>query len=1016
MDKRPEPFLKAVAKGYYARYRKYIADIKFVFPNKRSAAFFMRYLHEEIGDNTILAPELLTISDFIASISDYIVDSRIDLLFLLYKTYCRIVEENGGTPPSFDSFRGWGDVALADFSEVDMYGIDPSAIFSNIKDFKDIQSTYLSDEHREVLHDYLGADFRGEEKLKQFWKHYDYVGPHDDNEHDSVDIKNRFRMLWESLGELYVRFRDELMARGMSYSGMSYKNVAALIEQRGSELFKEGKIVFVGFNVLTGIELKIFKLLKKLPSRRKEWGSLADFVWDLPGEALKDSHNSAMRQMKANIARFPKAEWLDLDSCATKGEPEEIKIIASPSNTAQTHIVAEEIEMILREEGGENIDKARMAVILPDENLLFPLLYSIPTSVSEINLTMGYPLKLSSAISLLKLLRGMQLRKRRSGIDVLYFHEDVKLLIAHPFVQAVADDEEKKAMRNWLASPTRFTVACSDAVRLMPSADIFFTPFSDTMPEKPIDVLKKIFLRSREAIGHTDVDPKSSSLMLKVNIDVDNIDAVCEALTRIDDAMAHYDVALGWKEVFVQADRLLNGERVPFEGEPLRGMQVMGLLETRSLDFEYVIIPSMNERIIPRRMRKKTFIPASIRAGFGLPPAGFQESVFAYYFYRLIARAKRVALIYDARTGGIYSGGPSRYIEQLKYLYARDKVKIEKGRFTLNASQSEVARIDKYDFKEVFERYIAGKGDKNLSPSAIEDFRNCPMQFFFKYIANLSDEGEPMEFMDVSTLGSIVHKVFEELYMPDAAKRGVLLKTPVVYDEKMLLAMSADTAGIFGLIRKHINKEYLHCDDAEASLTGETQLLAEVWTKIVAEVLRHDASIAPLKIYGVEVREYFPFPISDGREINMTFSIDRVDMPGRGEQAGLLRVVDYKTGNADLKFKDTALEDIWEDEHSKNLFQILSYSIFLNKLIYGDFEAGENVENALAIYSMNNLNDIENIPTINNDVCFTDKSFKKRFLEMFRKEIDEIFDIEKVMEAEAGNDQCLFCSFKGLCR
>ncbi len=1018
----PQPFLKVIAAAYHARYGADLADFMFVFPNKRGVAFFLRDLQSILAPKEVLvAPRTATISDLVAELSGLDSDSRIDLIFALFSEYRALLIERGADSESisFESFRGWGEVALGDFGDVDMYDADPDRIFANVADFKELAADYHTEEQREVLRDYFGVEVSSRREADTFWKHFTYKSERreeaeDLEESEKIDVRSGFTTLWQTMAPLYHRLRSSLRSRGLAYQGMATREAADRLAD-GTELPGVKKIVFVGFNVLTKAERRIFK---ELANRRSGLpGSdepFADFVWDLTGVPLSDRANPAVKLMLSNIKTFPKPDWLDLEPCRSSGVPPVIKVISSPSASMQARIAASIVADVAARTGAESVKAAKTAVVLPDEGLLFPILYSLPQDIGDVNLTMGYPLKLTSTISLIGILRRMQGRKQRREGGWAYFHEDVKLLAAHPFMQLVAGSEAIRRLRAFMFSERRFVVAHSDLVRLLPEAAPILYPLVDEKGKEAIELLDDIVRVCADAVASM----QEGSAMVKKRLDLAHLQAYRDALRRLADASLRHDVELSWRDVFQLADRLIAAERVPFEGQPLMGIQVMGMLETRSLDFDQLVIPSMNERIFPRRMRKKTLIPATLRFFFGLPPAAFQESIFSYYFYRLIARAKELYLIYDARTSDMNSAGPSRFIFQLRHLYA-PAIREMKGQFRLSAPVNTEPRAAMHEEVEPLLRpFLDGKSDSYLSYSSLWDYAQCPLRFCLRHLYRITDDREPAEFIDASTLGTAAHRVLEELYMPDPGKRRKLLADPVVFTARQLRDMAADEEGIMKRLRRAINIEYhrLAPEEAERPLTGDSLMTAQVLAGQIAGILRHDATIAPLKVYGVEVKDKFRLPAGEAGAVNFTFSFDRIDQPA---DSPVKRIVDYKSGR--IHTQADSLDSAFDgDLRAKDVAQLLTYASFYSFITGGSLLSPEPM--ALVIYSLGHAkmgNPEQKLKMGEGKEAeeMTDNSeVKEEFASRLQDRVEEIFSPATSFGPTADKNRCRYCAYRAFCK
>lgn len=1002
------PFLQTIAEAYSKRYDD-LSDFTFVFPNKRAGTFFLRHLNAAALGSASVAPQITTVAELTERLSGRLVAGRIDLLFILYNAYRRLALRQGNDPGSitFDSFRTWGDVVLSDFNEIDMYCVDPEALFINVKRFKEIQSSFLTPEQRRVMEEYFGSSIDTGGAVERFWKHFD---PNDEDPSASQSIvKKKFLRLWENLYPLYSEFNSDLESLGLCYSGKASGLALKAIEEKGTGAIGGSKVVMVGFNVLSPVEWKMFKALSKLKSEHLENETYADFIWDMTGIPMEDSHNSAMRFMKRNIEAFPKPAWLDLSPSDTDGIPEVIRLIASPSNALQAKITGKLMGELIHKAGEDAIKNAKAAVVLPDEGLLLPLLYSLPEDMQTLNLTMGYSMRLTPTLSFVALIRRMQQRKRISGGRIEYLTEDVETLLSHPLTFSLIGNTAIKKIREYISQGHYFTLSVCDIERLAPESTLLFTPFTDNMSQKPASLLDAILEACINSLAHI----QNTSQTSHTRLDISHLQAYRDALRRIDEAAAKYCVDFDWLTLFQLSDKIIGRQRVAFEGEPLEGMQVMGLLETRALDFEYLIVPSFNERILPQRMRQKTFIPASLRRGFGMAPANFQENIFSYYFYRMIARAKEVFLIYDARTGGMRTGGVSRYALQLKHLYAQGKVEEISVDFALASHNSEHKGIEKTDLvMEQLRRYLDPNEAKNLSASAISNFLQCPELFYLKNVLKINDDPERSEYMDAITQGNVIHSVLQRIYTPDKSDRNHYLTRPLIYSADFFRSMVSDTKKLMQLITEEINIHYYRIIDPSKMkpLRGHTLLIAKELTRQIKRVLLHDATLAPLKIWGTEVRDTFQLPISGQRSVNITYSFDRLDSPAGSDR---IRVVDYKTGGVHIEAPD--LDTMFEGNYKgRYAFQLLCYAAFYTYHRMHTLHS-DNLPVDMAIYHLPAPTDTEVYIKVDGKEHRDNGLLGKEFTIRLQSVIERIFDSAESFSPCPDPTICVNCPYAAIC-
>lgn len=1009
------PFLKAIAKAYASRYKD-LSEICFLFPNKRSATFFLKYLKEEYSRHALLSPEVKTITELIGDISGLVEASRLDMLFILYECYREIsgLSKNDSAIDdglNFDSFINWGETVLSDFNEVDLYLVDTEEIFKNVKDFREISSTFLTAEQRKVMEEYFGHTDYGDPE--RFWQNFD-------KEEDQLSpTKKKFLHLWRIMSPLYDRFKGRLEEEGLTNPGGLYKASVERIKEKGRSVLPYKKIVAIGFNALSTSEQSLFKELKECEGY-EGYDSFADFFWDATGPVLNGSENSASKFVKSNIKSFPCPEWAlaSLKLSESKEMPAEMRVAASPSNSAQTKIAGNLLAELRSRLSGESFANAKVAVVLPDENLLLPMLYSLPGGMGEVNLTMGYPLRLTSVVPFVGLLRKLIYNKRENDENISFFNRDLKLFLSHPFSHVLFSSKGVNSLQNYIREHHKIQVNLEELIQFLgEDARLLKGPSKDSSPKEALDyldhVLEKVELRL----------PVSEGEMIKARLESSHISIYRDALRRLADIMASYDTRMRPSTVYRLADRLLAGEKVNFEGEPLNGLQVMGTLETRSLDFEYLFILSANERVLPRRSRRKTFIPDSLRHAYGMPPSNYAESIFSYYFYRMISRAKEVTMIYDARTGGgMRSGDVSRYVLQLRHLYAKDKLKEEDWKFILNGrSQYDPSVVKSPEIIGRLEEFLK-KGGRNLSASALQSYRECNVKFFYKTVLKITDDPEPSEFIDAITAGNILHDVMQKIYLPQE-KKGQLIVPPVVISKNQIDTWLSDSDYIEKIVRRSVNALHFKMKEAtlDTPLRGAAAMVASRIKEQVERILRHDMKITPFSIYGLELADNIRVEIGNGEKVNFRFAIDRLDEI-KTENGSIHRIVDYKTGS--IKLTADAFEDIFDgDYRSEHIFQLFTYGWLFDKLANKPFPADAI---RLEIYNVPGIENEElNLPKIGKadengmmsgkpEAVETYGEYAKDFDAGMMKMLNEIFS-DKPFSA-CDEERCGNCSFRVMCR
>lgn len=1048
-----QPFLKSVAEAYSSRYSD-LSELCFIFPNKRSEKFFMNYLSDSLGKIS-LAPMATTITDFVTLLSGREVDSRLDLIFRLHRCYSRLCGEKGDdipmplvsdsrpgkegekasdtdNPVAFDKFRSWGEAVLSDFNEIDMQMVDHKEIFKNLKDFKEISSNFITPEQRAVMQDYFG--YTGPDPVSdEFWKDF---GPDFSDENDTRQLKRKFFYLWQVLAPLYESLHASLREDGLTTSGGAYRLAADNLAQKGEECVDPsvGKIVFVGFNALSRSEREIFSSLRNLSCRipGREDEDMADFLWDADGPFFVGADNPAARFVAHNRKLFPAPEWTDpfMKKSRPDSLPASLRINAVPSAMAQSKVIADDVAELLGKISRDDIEKARVAIVLPDEKLLQPILFSIPSEISpedggepeelKVNLTMGLPLKQTAVASFMSLLRKMQIHQvDMKGGRRGFLTEDVRLFLSHPLVQIMLGSEVVGKVAGKLDSFRPFAVN-AEIFGDSPAANVLLRPLSyDAPPVATLDYMKEVLLSLSAALDSASPQRGGESVERK------HVGDYLDAVRRLRECFNKYKVESSAVSVLYMAERLIANETSAFKGHPLEGLQIMGMLETRCLDFTHLFIPSLNEKIMPRRARVRTFIPNTIRYAYGMPPGNYQESIFAYYFFRLISRCPDVSVYYDSRTSGP-GGEISRYILQLQHIFAKGHLTRISHRFRLSPSDIPFSPVKKTP--EVMEKLLRytkpQKPDPdcptlrwNLSPSSISDYLSCPMKFFYKNVVRLSDDPEPQETVSPIETGHVIHGAMMQLYLPDEKMQGRLLKDPVVVTPEMIERIKADRQGIDTLVRRLINRHHFRLPDEELDrpLTGSADYIKDDFTDIIINILDRDLRQAPFRLLGCEIRIKERIKLSDGTRRNISISIDRLDRP-EGEGDTRLRIVDYKTGKVHLNATTPA--DILNGCFAAgNIMQLCFYGKMFRQVAPPNLR--ESIESdgiRLEIYNVPKITYDKNfLPMMGKEEILDDRALQPEFEKDLDRLLLEMFDPDRPFEQTDDLKTCSYCAYRALC-
>lgn len=964
------PFLQQVASVFYNEYKEKISEIAFVFPNRRAGIFFQKYLAIEAG-KPLFSPSIMTISSLFEKLSDLKLIDRTSLLFRLYEIFIRV----SGSNETFDDFYYWGEMLLNDFDDVDKYVADAEKLFTNVTDLKQIEEDFAFLEESQI------------EVVRRFWSHFIPA--------QESDRKENFAKTWAVLYEIYAELRESLQAEGMAYEGMIFREVAELFINKQPWELPYKKVVFVGLNALTASE-RI--MLQGLRDR-----DIADFYWDYQAPALRDPDNKASFFMRENERDFPSEHQLPPYPADYRPE---IEVIGIPSAIGQTKYTYELLEQLMASGDIPQPNRAmNTAVVLPDENLLLPALYAVPEEINPINVTMGYGLKNTPIAGLMQYIFDLQRTYKNENGKVLFYHHYVVSILNHRYVTTFDAKLSADLIADIRKNNKIFIPASELAVN--PLLEKIFTPVKSVTEVS--DYLTQLleFLQGGIQTMEDEAEELEDSVIVRLTeLEKEFIYHYYITVNRLADVIGGFDIPFTLPTYFRLLRQMTESITIPFRGEPLSGLQIMGVLETRALDFENQIILSMNEGVFPLKKAANTFIPFNLRKGFGLSTTEHQDAIYAYHFYRMISRAKKVFLLYDTRSGGLQTGEVSRFVHQLKYHY-QYHLNEKTITYDISVPAPSELKIEKNEsVMKKLNRFLAG-GDKGLSASAINVYLNCPLQFYFNFIEGLDEEDQVSEALEARVFGNIFHGVMEDIY-----KRceGQMVTADLIRN------VIDDTDGLRRLIRKNFAIHFLNLRDEVVSLTGLNYLIGEVLMKYVRQVLTDDMKRTPFLHVGSEIRVKMEYPISDNRLIHLKGSIDRVD-----ERDNTVRIIDYKTGSGECQFSSMhQLFDMEDKKRPKAVMQVLFYSMLYNQMheceaidphIYymRNFFASK-IETQVSVKGKEEESGLPNGPLSN--YLLYEPEFKKELTAC----LEEIFDSSIPFKQTDNDKHCQYCHLATICK
>lgn len=971
-----ESFLGRIADTYLHHERGAMIDYCFVFPNKRSGTFFRHLLENRTGASVVL-PHITTITELVYDLTDGVEASRLEQLFMLYNIYKRYSSEIG----DFDKFQYWGEMLLNDFNDVDRYMVDAAQLFTNVKQLKEIGANYLTEEQAEIIRRFWGEERAGADTVERFWVH---VPGHRDDD----SLSDRFLRLWEILHDIYTEFRRQLRQRGLCYAGMAYRDAVEALRRLSAADLPFWRYIFVGFNVLSTSEIAMFRRLQRLGA--------ADFYWDFNSPALSIPHNRAARFIGRYVEQFK--PLYDIEEPPITTLPQ-ISIVAVPSNVGQVKEAGRLLgNMVADGRIADSSNAIETAVVLPDEELFIPLIDALPPEIGDINITMGYPLKHTAVAALIGNIVSMQLRARKVHGEIEFFHDDVLCVLSHPLLRAI-DAEVCEAVTRYMTEHRLYNLPAGIVDSVFPQLKPVFTPVKDL---KASDAVFGYTAALLDYLG-TAADAIGADTMERMYIA-----KYRDSLADLCRLAAAYGITMADTTFFHLLQRALAGESISFEGEPLRGLQVMGVLETRALDFDNVIMLSMNERIFPRKHYTRSFIPDALRRGYGLSTVEFQESIFAYYFYRLIARASNVYLLFDARNSGLRSGEMSRYLYQLRYMFPTGNIRYFSGKYPIEPPVRRNIVVEKTpEVMASLRRLLDPASGQKLSASVINRYINCPLAFYLERVADIHVADPIKDYMDESSLGTVVHHVAESVYKDLLKESG---RHELMVTAGMLDDLAADTVRLHRQITRSVNKTFHRRPDTELDtpLAGEAKLLGKTILYMLRAFYREEKQFAPFTFIDAEYKVTRQLPV-DGSDIavNFTMSIDRID-----RRDGTLRLIDYKTGNDPVEF--TSIDQLFDGsdpDRPKAVFQLMLYAC-----AYSEF-TGYDGPIQPYIYQLKRLATDHLPPLLFNKQPFTDyRMIKDEFRQRFRELVEDMFNPEIPFEQAAHEHACTYCQFVKICK
>lgn len=957
-----ESFLKLVAADLYKHTEGNLAHTAVVFPNKRAGLFFNEYLAQE-SESPIWSPAYVSISELFRSLSPWEVGDPVKLVCELYKIFRRETQST----ETLDDFYFWGEMLISDFDDADKNKVDTDKLFSNLQDL------------RNIMDDYTFIDDEQEEAIRQFFQNFSIER--------RTALKERFISLWDVLGNIYKGFRESLASQNIAYEGMMYRHV---IEHLDVDKLPYEKYVFVGFNVLNKVEHTLFTQLKD--------AGKAVFYWDYDEFYMKENRQAVTHEagefIRRNLRDFPSPLSGELFKNLSK--PKEVHYIASSTENAQARYLPQWIRNNL------TTPEKETAVVLCNEALLQPVLHSLPAEVKHVNITMGFPLSqtpvYSFLIALLELhTHGFNFKSGR------YTFQSVVTLLKHPYTRQLtgqAELLEKELTRNNRFYPLPGELGKDEFLTRL------FTPLSGNL-----NLCIRLSETLQQVAGIYQANTSGTE-------DTDAFNQLYrESLFKAYTTINRFRTLIEKDELTVQSEtfrrllvKVLSATNIPFHGEPAIGMQVMGVLETRNLDFRHLVLLSVNEGQLPKSGGDSSFIPYNLRKAFGMTTIEHKIAVYAYYFYRLLQRAERITLMYNTSSDGLNRGEWSRFMLQflIEWPHPITRQFLEAGQSPQGTSPITVEKTPDVmrRMQSLFD--VRANPKAKFSPSALNYYLDCPLKFYYRYVAGLSAPNEVSAEIDSATFGSIFHYAAEHIYK-DLTTHGKVI------NKEALETLLRNEVKLQDYVDTAFKKLFFNVPQNEKPEYNGIQLInSAVIARYLKQLLQNDLRYAPFTFIASEMEVDEPIDIQTPKGViksRIGGIIDRMD-----SKDGTLRIVDYKTGgDADTPPHVESLF-IPDKKRSNYVFQTFLYAAIMCRkqptmkiapaLLYIHRAATETYSPVIQMGE----------PRKPKEAVEDFSKYEKEYRERLQGLLEEIFNPEKSFTQTEIIEKCTYCDFKALCK
>lgn len=1018
MEQSPINFLEQIAEHYLPLFNHQPSRVKFIFPSRRAILFFKHYLGQK-AEQPIFAPECLTVNEFILSLQDELeLAEETELLFLLHQAYSEVRAMEDVEP--LEEFLYWGRIILGDFDTIDRYLAPVRGVLTNLADYKELEDdySYLSEESRALILSY-----------------WSQMGRKLSSEHEEQNtLREKFLAFYSSLHPTYQLFTERLLNMGIAYEGLIYKCVAQDIDRIADRLTEaDTRLVFVGLFDISTSEEKIFRTLYKR--------DLAEFCWDEQVHPLKQGADNPQasphpcRLMYERIRRHlgqVKGAWCDPYNQRSY-LPKRVTAISTSSVVGQVKAIPELLDQLIpKAEDDADSPELSSAIILANDGLLFPVIGSIPSRYSTLNISLGYPLDrtpISVFISSWTQLVEASASGRYTSDRVLDLLSHQLLCQHYPLLEQLSDRIHTGGLfylsAEWLQAQYQSlqTQEETQTNSRLPICQVLFSPH-----RVGIDFLMQLDNLLEDIITHSLIEGAQEEEEEEEELDEDkqSAEAKLVPLSLFDaEFILHYRSLIerlrgllrlynyqqvGTSIVLKLLDGLSSGITIPFQGNPLKGLQVMGLLESRLLHFPNLIYIGATDGDLPKGQSKISLIPHELRQGYQLPQRSDEQAAATYRFYQSIAGIEHLTVL--------YSGTLSRYIMQLEYLYNVD-VEHLTAEARPEGQQASPLTINKElsNIQESLNKYLAPTADAlALSPTAIITYLNCPLRFYYQSILGIRERQEPEQLLTDNKFGDVFHEVISLLYKPYEDGKEI----PQSLYAQYLKSPSSLLPLVRGAYTHLFNPKHPSNLKINSPLQGLSELNSQLICQYLISQLQHDKSTPNLHYISGELKvsnAYIKTP--KGRRVNLKGTIDRIDSIGPAHTPSpYIRILDYKTGKDKKLTIHSATQMLERISEYKAIVQTLIYCELL--LSYGGaYSRYQPCDLHPGLLLMRQLNEGDGYYevgyTLGKEPLESYECIRTNFLEALGSKLDELFDIDKPFEQCQSSDYCKTCSFRLSC-